>query len=110
GLYAVLLGDTSLAGMTQPVSPSIFTNADVRLRVWFNDGTHGFEKLTPDQRIAAAGYALGAETANNFSGNISSAQLPGNVATTNYVNTATNGFVTASITSGLATTNYVNLA
>ena len=127
GLYAVLLGDTNVAGMTQPVAPAIFTNADVRLRVWFNDGTHGFEQLTPDQRIASAGYALVADTANNFSGNISNAQLPGNVATTNfvisqnyltvsstnglatidYVNSATNGLVTASITNGLATTNFV---
>lgn len=31
-------------------------------------------------------------------------------ASTNYVNTATNGFVTASVTNGLATTNYVNNA
>jgi hypothetical protein len=32
------------------------------------------------------------------------------LATTNYVNAATNGFVTAAIISGLATTNYVNAA
>jgi hypothetical protein len=127
GLYAVLLGDTNLAGMTQPIAPGIFTNADVRLRVWFNDGTHGFEKLAPDQQIVSAGYALVADTAYNFSGNVSSAQLPGNVATTNfvvsqnyvtaavtnglatisYVNAATNGFVTAGTTNGLATTNFV---
>src|SRR5271170_4268772 len=74
GLYAVLLGDTNLAGMTQPLNAGIFTNSDVRLRIWFNDGTHGFEQLTPDQRIASAGYALVADTANNFSGNISNAQ------------------------------------
>jgi hypothetical protein len=44
GLYAVLLGDTTLAGMTQPLNASLFTNADVRLRIWFNDGAHGFEQ------------------------------------------------------------------
>ncbi len=106
GLYAVLLGDTSVAGMTLPLNSGVFTNADVRLRVWFNDGAHGFEQLAPDQRIAPAGYALVAGTANNFYGNISSAQLPGNLATTNFVTSL--GYVTADITNGLATTAYVN--
>lgn len=106
GLYAVLLGDTNLAGMTQPLNPCLFTNACVQLRVWFNDGTHGFEQLTPDQRIAPAGYALVAGAAENFYGNISSAQLPGNVATTNFV--TSQGYVTGAITNGLATTDYVN--
>jgi hypothetical protein len=42
GLYSVLLGDTSLANMTA-VQAIVFNNPDVRLRVWFNDGTHGSE-------------------------------------------------------------------
>jgi hypothetical protein len=106
GLYAVVLGDTNVSGMPQLIDPDTFTNGDVRLRVWFNDGTHGFEQLSPDQRIVAAGYALVAQTANNFSGTISSAQLPGNLATTNYV--TSQGYVTSAITNGLATTAYVN--
>lgn len=61
GLYAVLLGDTTLANMTA-VSPAVFANSHVRLRVWFNDGVNGFLLLTPDQRIAAVGYALVAAT------------------------------------------------
>ena len=40
GLYSVLLGDTALANMTA-IPNSVFNNADVRLRVWFNDGPHG---------------------------------------------------------------------
>lgn len=55
GLYSVLLGDTSLANMTA-VPVTVFDNADVRLRVWFNDGVNGSQLLTPDQRIAANGY------------------------------------------------------
>jgi hypothetical protein len=58
GLYSVLLGDTSLAGMGVAVSPVVFANPDVRLRVWFNDGASGFQQLVPDQRVAAVGYAL----------------------------------------------------
>ena len=57
GLYSVLLGDTTLANMTA-VPATVFSNADVRLRVWFNDGTNGSQLLTPDQRIAAVGYAM----------------------------------------------------
>src|SRR5437762_1669895 len=57
GLYSVLLGDATLTNML-PISAAIFTNGDVRLRIWFNDGTNGFEQLTPDQRIAAVGYAM----------------------------------------------------
>jgi hypothetical protein len=57
GLYSVLLGDTTLTHMTA-VPATVFNNADVRLRVWFNDGTAGFQQLSPDQRIASVGYAI----------------------------------------------------
>ena len=63
GLYAVLLGDTSLTNMTA-VPLTVFDNADVRLRVWFNDGTTGFQQITPDQRLASAPYALNAAKAD----------------------------------------------
>ena len=61
GLYSVLLGDTSIANMTVAIPSSVFTNSDVRLRVWFNDGTHGSQLLTPDQRIATVGYTFMAD-------------------------------------------------
>src|SRR5689334_4214896 len=57
GLYSVLLGDTTIANMTVAIPATVFANSDVRLRVWFNDGTHGSQLLTPDQRIASVGYA-----------------------------------------------------
>ena len=61
GLYAVLLGDTNLANMAAlPVT--VFTNGDVRLRVWFNDGVAGPQLLAPDQRIVSVAYALLAQT------------------------------------------------
>jgi hypothetical protein len=55
GLYSVLLGDTTLANMTA-IPLSVFTNPDLRLRVWFNDGTNGSQQLSPDQRLAPNGY------------------------------------------------------
>ena len=57
GLYSVLLGDVTLTNMTA-VPSSVFNNSDVRLRVWFNDGSNGWQQLSPDQRIAAVGYAM----------------------------------------------------
>ena len=81
GLYSVLLGDATLANMST-VPATIFSNPDVRLRVWFDDGVNGFQLLTPDQRIAAVGYAVMAGTANTVSdGAITSEKLaPGAVS------------------------------
>jgi len=86
GVYSVLLGDTTITGMTQPINASIFTNLDVRLRVWFNDGSHGFQRLNPDQRVAAVGYAMRAEKAGEaaaLSGNVTIEQVPSIVVTNN---------------------------
>ena len=58
GSYSVLLGDTTLSNMTVAIPLTAFTNSDVRLRVWFNDGVTGFQQLSPDQRLAAVGYAM----------------------------------------------------
>jgi hypothetical protein len=58
GLYSVQLGDTAIAGMPTALPTTVFTNFDVRLRVWFNDGVTGVQQFTPDQRISAVGYAL----------------------------------------------------
>lgn len=72
GLYSVLLGDTTVSGMTTAIAPTVFANSDVRLRVWFNDGS-GYQQLAPDQRIAAVGYALAAATVAD--GAVTSAKL-----------------------------------
>ena len=72
GLYAVLLGNTELTHMTA-IAPAALEYADVRLRVWFNDGTKGFQLISPDQRLAASPYALAAENAalaTSFSGSL----------------------------------------
>jgi hypothetical protein len=88
GLYSVSLGDTTLPNMAA-LPPAIFANDQVFLRVWFNDGARGWEKLAPDQRIAAVGYAMIAEnvpdgaitTAKIAPGAITGAQIaPGAIA------------------------------
>src|SRR5262249_48602127 len=72
GLFFVLLGDATITNMTA-IPATVFNNTDVRLRVWFNDGTNGFQLLTPDQRLASAGYAMIAGTVAD--GSITSAKI-----------------------------------
>jgi hypothetical protein len=94
GLYSVLLGDTTVSNMA--VIPSgVFTNSDVRLRVWFNGGA-GLQQLTPDQRLAAVGYAMMA--ANVPAGAIGTTQLASNAITAG--NIATGAVTTAAIADG----------
>lgn len=97
GLYSVLLGDTSVFGMTQPINPAIFSNTDVRLRIWFNDGVHGLQKLSPDQRLSAVGYAFNAEKAleaATLTGNVNLSQVPAILVTNNAVNVNLTGSFT----------------
>ena len=76
GLYAVALGDTALANMSTALPASVFDNPDVRLRVWFNDGTHGSQLLSPDQRFGTVSYAFRAALAQTVPpASITAAQL-----------------------------------
>src|SRR5262249_41518744 len=85
GLFSTVLGDPSM----QPVSPTVFTNPDVRLRIWFNDGTNGFTALTPDQRLTSSGFAMmaarvpaGAVTKDNLApGAVSTASIAAGAVT-----------------------------
>lgn len=47
GVYSVRLGDTSLTGMTNEIPPSVFTDSNAALRVWFNDGVNGIQQFDP---------------------------------------------------------------
>jgi hypothetical protein len=64
GLITVLLGDTSLEGMTRQLTASVFSGYDRYLRIWFRASSSGaFTRLTPDTPIAAVPYALQAQHA-----------------------------------------------
>ena len=73
GLYSLGLGDTTVPGMSVPLSPAVFSHAPLWIRVWFDDGIHGSELLTPDQPIGSVGYAFLAASVPD--GTISSNQL-----------------------------------
>lgn len=50
GFFSVAIGDT-LTGM-DPLTPTLFNeNERIYLRVWFNDGASGFQRLRPDRRV-----------------------------------------------------------
>lgn len=101
GLFSVNLGDTGLSNMTAVIPPSVFTNADVRLRIWFSDGVAPFQQFYPDQRLTSAGYALMA--ANVTDGAITSPKLaPGSVS----INAiAANAITTTNIVDGAITSS-----
>ncbi len=85
GLFSLSLGDTNLTGMA-PLPVWVFTNAPLHLRIWFNDGTHGIQQLTPDQALTAAGYALMAANVADTATvsarvNALAAQLSGSIVT-----------------------------
>ena len=67
GLFNVLLGDTSMTGMTQTISEAVFANDPTYLRVWFSaTGTPGtYEALEPNQRLVSVPYALHAKYAES---------------------------------------------
>ncbi len=54
GLYSVQLGQSPMAAIT----PQVFRRTNVWLRVWFNDGAHGFQQLSPDQASVSVPFAM----------------------------------------------------
>jgi hypothetical protein len=63
GLFNVLLGDTSVENMTEPLDPGVFADPECYLRVWFSEDGGTFQQLSPDRRVAAVPYALQGERA-----------------------------------------------
>ena len=75
GLYSILLGNTAIDGMGA-IEPSLFsTHSDLHLRVWFNDGVNGFERIVPDRPFASVPYAMSAGSATIENGSIKTDQL-----------------------------------
>ena len=90
GLYSLQLGDTALPNMTGKVPASALANAEVFLRIWFNDGVNGYQKLSPDKRIASVAYAMiaGDLDANGRAAVQSAAQAGADKAVQDAVSTA----------------------
>lgn len=61
GLLSVGLGDDSHPNMVA-LPATVFENQDTWLKVWFDDGTNGFQELGPKQKLASVPYAMMAQT------------------------------------------------
>jgi hypothetical protein len=90
GVYSVLLGDTTLANMTAGIPTVVFNFSNtLYLRVWFDDGVHGSQLLSPDQRIAPTGWSMvsgtvtasGVTTNSIADGAVTGAKIGANVIT-----------------------------
>ncbi len=57
GVYSVALGDSDLANMTV-IPPALFRDGNLKLRIWFDDGTHGNQQLAPDHVLTSVPYAM----------------------------------------------------
>ena len=82
GLYSIDLGDTGVLGMNS--LPDSAIKAAAKLRVWFNDGTRGFQQLSPDVSLGMAAISRAVEAQANASDAKQSA-----IATSNNLATTT---------------------
>ena len=79
GLYSILLGNSSISGMSS-LDPSLFSfHANLMLRVWFSDGANGFQHLSPDRPFASVPYALNAGSVNLGLGSVSRSMLASDI-------------------------------
>lgn len=88
GLFSIKLGDTNRinhnSSISMPTVPgSVFDRPLVYLRIWFDDGVNGVQRLAPDRQLVAVPFAYRAEVAEKLSGvgSVTQANLaPGSVA------------------------------
>src|ERR1039457_6723686 len=76
GLFTVVLGDTTQANMTA-MAAALFTQPNLQLRIWFNDGVNGSAALSPVQSLTSVPYASMANSASNLLGVLPATQLSG---------------------------------
>ncbi|MES2597546.1 MAG: hypothetical protein V4662_19520 [Verrucomicrobiota bacterium] len=129
GLYSLMLGDSDVLNdngfpmlAVSPLTlggPLGVIPSKMQLRVWFNDGTNGFQLLTPDQKLTSVVYAFrAAEAATVPDGAIGTLKLANNAVTTaKLVNQSVTGskISTGAVTSlgladGAVTSNKLSLS
>lgn len=101
GLFTVVLGDTTIPNMIA-LSAGLFTQPNLQLLIWFNDGTHGFAEMLPAQNLTPTPYAI------QLTGMVPNSALPtnatfsGTVIATSFAGSGTNltSLNASSLTSG----------
>lgn len=56
GVYSVILGGDGPGYSMTPIPPSVFNEADRRLRIWFDDGVNGIQQLSPEHALTSSPY------------------------------------------------------
>lgn len=56
GVFSTLLGGNGPGYTMVPVPPTVFGEANRRLRIWFDDGVNGPQQLTPDHTLSSSPY------------------------------------------------------
>jgi hypothetical protein len=87
GLFTIALGNTATANMTS-ISTALFTQPNLQLRVWFNDGVNGWAALSPVQNLTPVPYAFTAQSASSLAGTLPAGQLGGVVSNTQLANSS----------------------
>jgi len=110
GLFTIGLGDTTIGNMSILPTTLFPQQTNLQLRVWFDDGTHGFSVLNPVQPLTTAPYAAfanyayalysngqGGNTAGGFDALYSNTSGSGNAANGDYAlfSNTTGGYNTA---------------
>jgi hypothetical protein len=57
GLFSAPIGDSSVTNMSE-IPDNIFDNSDIHLRIWFNDGGKGWQKLGTDVRLLPSAFSV----------------------------------------------------
>ena len=79
GLFIVVLGDPTQPNMAV-LNASLFTQPNLQLRIWFDDGINGSVVLNPVQNLTPTPYAIqavNASSASNLLGTLPVSQLGG---------------------------------
>lgn len=58
GFYQCRLGDTSINGMAELPDSLFDISSPLKLRIWFNDGTNGYQQLGLDQNLMISAYSI----------------------------------------------------
>ena len=58
GFYKVVLGDTSITGMSTLPDQLLAANDDLELAIWFSDGVNGIARLGENQPLSKSTYSI----------------------------------------------------
>ena len=115
GFYKCPLGDTTVTGMAELSSQFFTYYNDLKLRVWFNDGVNGLQRLGSDQSLPVVPYAMNSSRGPNadlldlLAGEINSQSASSGIPVSGIIQrmneVATNATADGKVTHGMLSSN-----